>query len=176
MQMQCMPSTPEAQQELLGLLEQVRGDVRCISHELMPPKFQYVTLVEALEAYVAHLAIPSAMHITMHNANTDAEWRKVPEQIAYEIYRVVQELLSNSVKHSGATDIQLKLSMGPSQLVLQLTDNGKGYTDIPASSRGIGLNTIRERAKSINAALTMGVRKSGEQEFVLSVPLPFPEK
>ena len=176
MQMQCMPSTPEAQQELLGLLEQVRGDVRCISHELMPPKFQYVTLVEAIEAYVAHLAIPSAMHITMHNANTDAEWRKVPEQIAYEIYRVVQELLSNSVKHSGATDIQLKLSMEPSQLVLQLTDNGKGYTDTPASSRGIGLNTIRERAKSINAALTMGVRKSGEQEFVLSVPLPFLEK
>lgn len=176
MQMQCMPSTPEAQQELLGLLEQVREDVRCISHELMPPKFQYVTLVEAIEAYVAHLAIPSAMHITMYNTNTDAEWKKVPEQIAYEIYRVVQELLSNSVKHSGATDVRLELSMEHAQLVLQLTDNGKGYTDIPASSRGIGLDTIRERAKSINATLTMGVKESGEQEFVLLVPLPFSEK
>ena len=172
MQMQYMESTPEARQEMLRLLEQVRGDVRCISHELMPPKFQYVTLAEAIEAYVGHLTVPSAMRISMNNANTNADWKQIPEQIAYEVYRVAQELLSNSVKHSGATILQLDLSIEHSHLLLRLTDNGKGYAGISASSRGIGLNTIRERAKSINATLAMDIKESGIQEFLLSVPLP----
>lgn len=172
MQMQYMESTPEARQEMLRLLEQVRGDVRCISHELMPPKFQYVTLAEAIEAYVGHLTAPSAMRISMNNANTNADWKQIPEQIAYEVYRVAQELLSNSVKHSGATILQLDLSIEHSHLLLRLTDNGKGYAGISASSRGIGLNTIRERAKSINATLAMDIKESGIQEFLLSVPLP----
>ena len=56
MNMQCMQPTDESKQEILALLEQVRSDVRCISHELMPPKFRSATLAETIEAYVERLA------------------------------------------------------------------------------------------------------------------------
>ena len=52
MNMQYMQPTDESKREILALLEQVRSDVRCISHELMPPKFQVTTLAETVEAYV----------------------------------------------------------------------------------------------------------------------------
>lgn len=63
MNMQYMQPTDESKREILALLEQVRSDVRCISHELMPPKFQVTTLAETVEAYVEGLALPASVQL-----------------------------------------------------------------------------------------------------------------
>ena len=170
MQMQCMPPTDESKQELLGLLEQVRTDVRCISHELMPPKFQYTTLAETIEAYVERLAVPSSVQLAFSGENEGAEWHQVPEQVAYEVYRILQELLSNVLKHSGATEVYVSLSLTEKLLTLQITDNGKSYSDGSAAGNGIGLTTIRERVKAIGGVFTTDIQ-NGEQLFKLEILL-----
>lgn len=170
MQMQCMEFASDERARMTGMLERVRHDVRNISHELMPPKFQYVTLMEAVNAFVEHLVPPPTMHIVLHSLNNENDWKTVPEHVAYEIYRVVQELLSNTIKHSEATEVNVELSIKGKQLTLLLSDNGKGYTDA-VSSNGIGLNTIHERAKSINADYKLAESSNGRHEFSLIVPL-----
>lgn len=160
----------ESKHELLDLLEQVRGEVRCISHELMPPKFQYVTLAETIEAYIERLVIPASMQLAFSKENDHAEWGQVPEQTAYEVYRILQELLSNILKHSEATEVNINLSLSKELLVLLITDNGKPFSDSGAAMGGIGLNTTQERAKAIGGSLSVNC-KGSIQQFQLEIPL-----
>lgn len=171
MQMQCLPPTGEAKQELLGMLEQVRSDVRSISHELMPPKFLHATLAETVEAYVERLAVPPSVQLAFSRENEGMEWQQVSEQVAYEVYRILQELLSNVLKHSGATEIYVNLSLQEQLLTLQITNNGKNYSDNGEAGTGIGLTTIRERAKTVGGLLTTDIQ-DGRQLFKLEISLP----
>lgn len=170
MQMQYMQPTDKSKEELLTLLEQVRSDVRCISHELMPPKFQLATLDETVEDYVQRLSLPSSMQLSFSKENEGAEWNRIPENVAYEVYRILQELLSNILKYSEATEVSVILSLSRQQLLLLVTNNGKNFTDAEIQGRGIGLTTIRERAKAVEGIFTVSAQ-TGKQSFELNIPL-----
>lgn len=170
MQMRYMQPTDESKEELLTLLEQVRSDVRCISHELMPPKFQLATLDETVEDYVQRLSLPSSMQLSFSKESEGAEWNRIPENVAYEVYRILQELLSNILRYSEATEVSVTLSLSRQQLLLLVTNNGKSFTDAEIQGRGIGLTTIRERAKAVEGIFAVSAQ-TGKQSFELSIPL-----
>lgn len=171
MHLQCMQPTAESKQEILTLLEQVRGDVRCISHELMPPKFQVTTLAEAVEAYVERLSLPASVQLAFSKENEGTAWSRVPEEVAYEVYRIMQELLSNVLRHSGATEIGVDLMLKDKLLTLQIADNGKNYSVADdVREKGIGRTTIQERVKAVGGRFTAAVR-DGNQLFRLEISL-----
>lgn len=171
MHLQCMQPTAESKQEILTLLEQVRGDVRCISHELMPPKFQVTTLAEAVEAYVERLSLPASVQLAFSKENEGTSWSQVPEEVAYEVYRIMQELLSNVLRHSGATEIGVDLMLKDKLLTLQIADNGKNYSVADdVREKGIGRTTIQERVKAVGGRFTAAVR-DGNQLFRLEISL-----
>lgn len=173
MQTQCLPfHGEEAGKRLLDMIEQVREEVRSISHELMPPKFRNVTLAEAVENYVKRMAVPSSVHLSFDSHCAGAlQWKQVPEQVSYEVYRIVQELLSNAVKHSGATAVVVSLVLEEERLVLRIVSDGTVAPPEHTTARGgIGLNTVRERAKALNGVLSAD--DSGTYRvFTLEVPL-----
>jgi signal transduction histidine kinase len=78
----------------------------------------------------------------------------LPVAVHIAIYRIAQESVTNVVKHSQATQLRIHLHYQPEQLTLQVKDNGKGF-DTKLLSPGLGQITLRERAKAINAALTI---------------------
>lgn len=80
MNMQYMQPTDESKREILALLEQVRSDVRCISHELMPPKFQVTTLAETVEAYVKGLAFPASVQLAFSKEMKRFNGAKCPKR------------------------------------------------------------------------------------------------
>lgn len=151
MQLQSMEPTEQSKQTLTDLLEQVRSDVRNVSHELMPPKFQHMTLLEAIEDYVYKLALPASMQLAFSNDAEDANWRQVPERMAYETYRILQETMSNIVRHSNATEVKVRLSLNDGQLLLNIDNNGQAC---PAQGgKGIGRITVQERAKAMGGVI-----------------------
>ena len=172
MQMQCLPAT-EVTAQMVDWVEQVRMEVRNISHELMPPKFKCTTLDEMLEEYVERHPLRGQVSICFRKQNRGGSWAGIPEQVAYEVYRVMQELLSNIVRHAHATRIEIVLSLEASQLVLSMTDDGDVSLNPVAADgngNGIGLDTIRERAKALGGLLHVEADESG-QTFCLRVPL-----
>lgn len=170
MNMQYMQPTDESKREILALLEQVRSDVRCISHELMPPKFQVTTLAETVEAYVEGLALPASVQLAFSKENEEIQWSQVPEEVSYEVYRIMQELLSNILKHSGATEIDVTLTLKRKLLTLQISNNGKNYCGGEVRGKGIGLTTIQERAKAVGGLFTTDIQ-DGSQKFRLEISL-----
>ena len=167
MQMQCRPDTAD----VLGMLEQVRQEVRNISHELMPPKFKHTTLDEMMEDYLQRFPLDGKTSICFDQQNEGREWADIPEQVAYETYRIMQELLSNIIRHAGAARVAICLRLEPSCLTLCISDDGKNpLAPQAAGHNGIGLDTIRERATALGGKLCADLDGTG-QTFRLSVPL-----
>ena len=148
----------EAQQKLFPMIEQTRTDVRFISHELMPPALQYANLNVMLEDYVERLGnVHQLIHFHYFSLPEQANWELVSSQKAYELYRIVQEVLGSSLSHSKATEIEIILSMIAEErkIVLTVSDNGKGASVSLASGNGIGLRTVEDRVKCIDGVYSL---------------------
>ena len=148
----------EAQQKLFPMIEQTRTDVRFISHELMPPALQYANLNVMLEDYVERLGnVHQLIHFHYFSLPEQANWELVSSQKASELYRLVQEVLGNSLSHSKATEIEIILSMIAEErkIVLTVSDNGKGASVSLASGNGIGLRTVEDRVKCIDGVYSL---------------------
>ena len=148
----------EVQQKLFPRIEQTRTDVRFISHELMPPAFQYANLNVMLEDYVERLGnVHQLIHFHYFSLPEQANWELVSCQKAYELYRIVQEVLGNSLSHSKATEIEIILSMIAEErkIVLTVSDNAKGASVSLASGNGIGLRTVEDRVKCIDGVYSL---------------------
>jgi len=125
--------------EIASIVENVRSDVRSISHTLMPPRMEGLTLRQLLEGYASG-------NYGIISINENGNVTDDPDS-AFQIYRIVQEWVQNILKHSSADAIVLNLNDG----ILEIIDNGGDFKS--DSSAGIGLQTIRKRADSIGAEI-----------------------
>lgn len=143
----------------MHFLSQTRENIRNVSHELMPPAFQYATIDEMIKDYISHIDKPKNISIKYkHSENTD--WNKIPKEIAFEVYRIAQEVINNSIKHSSASIIDIHLNKNDNKLNVEINDNGTGF-EVNRKNKGIGLQTINERAKSIGADLQIESNEKG---------------
>lgn len=172
LQLQALPIPEDSRNYLLNLTEQIREDVRSVSHELMPPKFQHTTLDEMAEAYIARFHMPHSIQVTMNKESKGKEWNEIPERTAYETYRIMQELLSNIVRHANATKIEIDLLLEEHTLTLRIKDNGNRTGKCPeaANAGGIGRTTIAERIK-ITGGTFAEETDADMQTFTLTIPL-----
>lgn len=162
------PLLAAADASIFSFLSQTREDVRNISHELMPPAFQYATIDEMLDDYVNHLVVPASLKLCYYSDPSGVDWSIIPENIGYEIYRIVQEALNNSLKHASATSASASLELDADTLIVRITDNGKGF-DTEAKYRGIGMQTMRERAAVIGGEFLI---ESGETGTKIKLVVP----
>ena len=143
----------------LAFLSRARENIRHVSHELMPPAFQHADIDEMLSDYAAHIDPPQGMQIEYH-AQEGVAWSIVPDAIAYEVYRVAQEALSNSIKHASASRIEVSLLQPDTRLVVEIRDNGAGF-DRSHAGRGMGLRTMEERVKSVAGEIAIDTGAHG---------------
>ena len=87
------------------------------------------------------------------------------------IYRVAQEGLTNVARHAGARTAELILETEGDHLVLRVRDDGRGISDSEATSQGVGIGGMRERALLIGGRLRVGRHERGGTEVRLDVPL-----
>lgn len=139
----------------VGLIGSCREAVRRISHELMPPEFAYADIDEVVRFYVGKQAEANAGRIAVRYASSikDADWNDVPDRVSLEVYRIIQESVGNAVKHSGASEIDVALTLDGDALTATIADNG---TFKASGGKGIGAESVRKRANSIKGELTAG--------------------
>lgn len=141
------PSSPS-----VGMLAECREQARRISHELMPPEFRYATIDEVLSDYVERIAAGAApCRVSYGSQPHDASWKRVPDGVSFGIYRIVQEALSNALKHSGATEISVRMSADAGCVTVEVSDNGRGG----GKSSGIGVRTMRQRAEAVGGRISV---------------------
>lgn len=153
-------STDGLTTQTMQLLNESREQVRRVSHELIQPEFTHSSLDEVLVHYASEMCGTGHCEVSCSVTPTDADWRSVPDMVALEMYRVVQEVVSNAMKHAGATVISIGLHQDEKQnIMLIISDNGAKALAQPQSSdqggqpSGIGLRTIRQRVSAIGGTV-----------------------
>lgn len=138
--------------QTMQLLNESREQVRRVSHELIPPEFDHATLDEVIRNYAASLDGLQQCEVSYVSTPADADWSFIDKTKALEIYRIIQEAVSNAFKHADATSVSIGLHLNEEHLKATVSDNGtrKDHKD---GSVGIGTRTISQRAAAINGSI-----------------------
>lgn len=150
-------SSDASVEEASKQIYEVRETIRNISHELMPPNMQFVTLDLTLIDYTYKLSETERFEIKFEST-PQIDWGFIPEKVSYNLYRMVQELTANIIKHSRPQHILIALTITPQRLLsIEIKDDAPetDSTNHKNDGNGIGLRSVFERSKSINATVTV---------------------
>ena len=134
--------------EVVAMLDHSSEQVRAISHNLVPPALEKFELTEALEDYAASMNDIHEPEISFQFLGNPIQ---LPKKIEVNLYRIVQELLSNSIKHAQASEITVQISHQQGNLLITVEDNGIGFDPQQTNRKGIGLTNIQSRIDYLKA-------------------------
>jgi two-component system NarL family sensor kinase len=159
--------------ECLNLCEQSLREVRTLSYVLHPPALDRLGLVPTLQWYIDGFAKRSGIAVRLESAR---DIGRLPLEMETDIFRIVQEGLSNVFRHSGSQTATVVLEKQDGHFVLQIRDSGHGMPDWnvnPDNSArfGVGLPSIRERLRRLGGQLDIRSGKDGVL-FQASMPVP----
>lgn len=152
--------------ELAEIVQQSLADVRRISLELRPGPLEELGLVNALISLCARVSEQTGMRV---HRQFGGEIPELSSEVELAIYRIAQEALTNAIRHSGALDVTVSLARADNQLVLSVTDNGRGLPAEPIA--GGGLVGMRERALLVGGELEIKPGVDGGTSVTLCLPL-----
>jgi signal transduction histidine kinase len=146
----------EYYRQLVDQMEDATRDLRSTAHNLMPDMLLQDGLEDAVLYFCNNLK---------KNTNIDIEFQKhgqIPplnKEFELAVYRIIQELLQNAMKHAQASHILVQLAMlSDDLLTLTIEDNGKGF-DVDKDIKGLGLASIRNRLKVMNGYIDIHSRQ-----------------
>jgi signal transduction histidine kinase len=99
---------------------------------------------------------------------------QLPAGVDLAGYRIVQEALTNVVRHAGATTATVRLDYRPGELGVQVDDDGRGNADGATANGGNGIAGMRERADALGGRLSAGAGPAGG--FRVSATLPIADQ
>ncbi|MEV0247210.1 HAMP domain-containing sensor histidine kinase [Nocardia sp. NPDC050712] len=152
--------------ELCGAQETVRqclDEVRGIARRLRPDVLDDLGLHSALAALCHDFSTNTGLTVARE---VDRTLDRLPPEVELVCYRVVQESLTNVVRHADATEVLLGLRAEAGTLELRVTDNGRGGV----AREGAGIRGMRERALLIRATLTVDSPPGDGTDVALRVP------
>lgn len=135
----------------LSMLDNTISDLRKTAHNLMPEALMKFGLLEALTDYCNAIRSSTGIDVIFQHYG---EQRRLSNTASVSIYRIVQELVNNAVKHSGASQVLVQLTIRPQKTELTVEDNGCGFNSTSlAFSKGSGLLNVEHRAQYLNGKM-----------------------
>ena len=165
------PPTTIAQElaELQDLAKQVLDGIRQRSRALHPVVLDDFGLEHALRSHVELVGRQSGLPITVA---TTGELAVLPTETATHLYRILQESLTNVVRHAGASEIAVSASRDATRVTLTVDDDGRGLQEGREASPGLGFTSMRERAALMGGTFATGPSPLGGTRVTVSVPVP----
>ncbi|MBC2845529.1 tetratricopeptide repeat-containing sensor histidine kinase [Winogradskyella flava] len=151
--------------EAVIMIDKSCEQVRAISHNLVPPALKNFSLVEALDDYCS---TTNAIHDSKVSFQTLGTVIDLSKKVEVNIFRIVQELVNNSIKHADASEIVVQISYQSDTIQLTVEDNGKGFATNAEESDGIGLKNVKSRVSYLNAKVDVTSDDKGTS-FVIDI-------
>ncbi len=140
--------------ELVSEIEHVIEELRAVSMDLRPSFLKNMDITEAVKLFAKRVYERSGIEI---NISADDKVNDISQKIKENIYRIIQEALNNTIRHSRATRVDIVIKNQSGMLTLDIKDNGRGFD--PSHSRikdsGIGLYTIMERVELLGGIIRL---------------------
>ncbi|RZL15388.1 MAG: hypothetical protein EOO89_13230, partial [Pedobacter sp.] len=142
-----------------ALLDQAISETRQISSELTPSVLKDFGFVAGVEEMAKRVTADGFSVRTTLQATAD----KLPGELQLYIFRILQELVNNAMKHSGASLTEINVAVTPHAIQIEVADNGNGFNDTldVLYKRGSGLRGIKNRVDLLNGSIVFKSSPSG---------------
>jgi signal transduction histidine kinase len=163
-----LPDVRSRMGELERQISDIASDIQLLSHELHSAKLQYLGIVGAVKGFCREFSAQQKVEIDFQ---TDALPALSPD-VSLCLFRVLQEALHNSAKHSGVRHFEVRLWGTADEIHLTVKDSGGGFDREQAKmSQGLGLVSMEERLKLVNGSFTIETQPRGGVTIHARVPV-----
>lgn len=153
---------PEALQTTKELLSEAIRETRRVSHDLVPLLLKDFGLEDAVQDLCSKYE-GSSLYVS---CQVEGLRQRLEGHLEVALYRISQELINNIVRHAGAVRAALELRRQQDHVLLQVRDNGKGFSYEESKNKGIGLRSIQDRVRLLNGSLAITKPRSGKGTLV----------
>src|ERR1051325_1150778 len=168
--LQALPADQQPQlQNSLQLIDQGSTEIRNIAFNLMPRALEEEGLIPELNDLADKIKRSSLFDIILqvHNMNDFT----LDSQVKFNIYRIVQEAVSNVIKHADAKEINIQLTKEDNRLTIMIEDDGKGFKREELDTFGRGLRNITARAEWLEGNIAIDSSPGCGTTIVIDIPL-----
>lgn len=162
-----LPKETVQEQLLLikDMIESAQRDLRILLLHLRPSELEGKTLEEGFELILREVSDKSAIIVHFQH-----EVEKLPKLIEEHLFRIAQEIISNTLRHAKAKHLDVYLIQKESELQLKMTDDGVGFKQEEDGELSYGLQNIRERVEDM--AGTIKIRTAPQKGVAIDIRIP----
>jgi PAS domain S-box-containing protein len=165
-----LPEVRTGMVELQKQISEIATDIQSLSHELHSARLEYLGIAAAMRGFCKEFG-------KQQKAEIDFKSHDLPSPLSPEIslclFRVLQEALHNSAKHSGVRHYEVGLWGTSNEIHLTVSDSGAGFDNFAAKeNRGLGLISMEERLKLLHGTLAIESQPNRGTTIHACVPLP----
>lgn len=146
------PDNAQAFERSIDMLDNSIKEMRRVAHNMMPEVLLRYGLDAALKDYTTEINNSGITHVVYQSMG--AENKQLSQTSLLALYRVVQELMNNAMKHAAASEVLVQLFWENEKLVVNVEDNGKGFdAALLEQSAGMGWKNIRSRVELLKGTI-----------------------
>jgi len=149
-------------------IRDIAHDVQGLSHQLHSSKLEYLGLVAAARSFSKEISDKNGVRVEFRE---DGVPRTLPNDVSLALFRILQQALHNAVEHSGAKQLQVQLWGQPNEVHLTVKDRGKGFDLSAKQNAGLGLVSMRERARLVDGEVEIDSKPMGGTTIHARVPV-----
>ena len=151
-QLQSVADNPENIKEVNDNLTTILNEVRSLSKVINPDFISNIKLNEAIQLEIDRF---NRLNYIQSSLIVEGQYFDLDSKAEIIIFRILQEFFSNTIKHSKASKLKVKMNYTEDKLIIIAEDNGKGFDALNVSENGIGLNNMKKRGHLINADISI---------------------
>lgn len=155
-------------ENLQEIIETSLASTKRICYQLMPPHLERYGLKISLEALAEQIKEVEKTQVFLTMSNN---FPRFPNAIELALYRIVAELTNNTLKHSGASELNVDVSTSVDEITCNYRDNGIGIK-AGASSKGLGMRSLHARAEALGGKLIVSDNDDGFN-CIVHIPINF---
>lgn len=155
--------------DMQTIIKKTAETTRRISHELSPPTLENFGLSEAIREVCKDYQ--KSGKVKVHFSVEEDQGRISDTTVELNLFRIVQELLSNSIRHGDADEMTIQLWLSQDQIQLHYRDNGKGFdATLLSTKKGLGMKNIDSRLKMMDAEMEVESAIHEGAQFYIQLP------
>lgn len=151
------------------LIDIACSEVRNIAHDLKPGALEELGLIEAVSDLLNRNNREKGPEIIFQHYGFDFG-KNIDSSAALQIYRIIQELINNSIKHANAQEILVQLSLSDDILEIIVEDDGHGYNELNIK-KGMGLENIKSRVKYLKGDISVSSDSDKGTSTLIHIPI-----
>lgn len=169
LRMQLNNSSAENRANAKSVVDSTIDNVRRIAYNLLPPALEAFGLVAAVEVFCEKIRTDAGIDVQLEVFDESLHFTP---SVELTLYRVLQELVNNSLKYAAATAFEISFQYAGNELTMNYADNGKGYDPVKEMKEGgLGLKNITLRIKQQNGNLQYNQMQGGCIGVSIRIPV-----